>query len=342
MPARAKLNPPAEGASDEASPPAGLYFLDPTVEFFSSGCTLLNCVLGGGWAKRRVINIVGDKSSGKTLQAIEGITNFIRENPEADAYYCECESAFDKGYAAAMGLPIERVKFPNDEQKIFTVEDFFNDIEGVIAKKRPALYVLDSLDALSDAAEMARERGESSYGANKAKQMSQEFRKLNQHMANADLTLMIISQVRENIGVTFGKSTTRAGGKALDFYASQVIELAHVGRLKKTVGGVERVYGIRTKARCEKNKISMPFRQCEFPIYFGYGVEDVVANIEFLLECGRHGDLFTSKEHAEKTIKTLHKLSDDGYHELAKTVADETRRVWRSIEEGFLSKRKKY
>jgi len=37
------------------------YFSD---DFISSGSFLLDLVLGGGWARRRVCNIVGDKSAG--------------------------------------------------------------------------------------------------------------------------------------------------------------------------------------------------------------------------------------------------------------------------------------
>ena len=48
----------------------------PRVEFLSSGLTLLNLALSGkgsegGWARGRIINIVGDGSSGKTMLAIE-------------------------------------------------------------------------------------------------------------------------------------------------------------------------------------------------------------------------------------------------------------------------------
>jgi len=38
--------------------------------FFSSGCVLLDMALGGGYAQGRVINVVGDKSTGKTLLSL--------------------------------------------------------------------------------------------------------------------------------------------------------------------------------------------------------------------------------------------------------------------------------
>ena len=43
------------------------------IELISSGCTLLDCILGGGYPLGRVINLVGDASSGKTLLYLQAI-----------------------------------------------------------------------------------------------------------------------------------------------------------------------------------------------------------------------------------------------------------------------------
>ena len=49
----------------------GLYFeKESSLEFISSGCQLLDKVLGGGYALGRVTNVVGDKSTGKTLLSV--------------------------------------------------------------------------------------------------------------------------------------------------------------------------------------------------------------------------------------------------------------------------------
>lgn len=50
------------------------YFEPAKVEFITSGSQILDCVLGGGWAVGRVINIVGDKSSGKCCRNSYSIT----------------------------------------------------------------------------------------------------------------------------------------------------------------------------------------------------------------------------------------------------------------------------
>src|SRR6516165_2636836 len=50
--------------------PGGNYFSSPkkNIKFFSSGSTLLDLALGGGWAEGRISNIIGNKClSGDTL-----------------------------------------------------------------------------------------------------------------------------------------------------------------------------------------------------------------------------------------------------------------------------------
>ena len=50
------------------------------------------------------------------------------------------------------------------------------------------------------------------------------------------------------------------------------------------MGSVKRAVGVRIKAKCKKNKVSMPFRECEMTITFGFGINDVEASLEWLAE----------------------------------------------------------
>jgi len=322
----------------------GLYFAAPAreLQFISSGCMVLDCVLGGGYPLGRIVNVVGDKSTGKTLLAIEACANFAKEY-DGSIHYREVEAAFDKSYAAALGLPIDRVDF--GEKGILTVEDVFEDLSAVLegaGKKRAALYVLDSLDALSDRAELGRAMDEGTYGAEKAKKMGQLFRRLVQKLESTKTCVFIISQERDAIGVTFGRKSTRSGGRALDFYASQVLWLAQVQRLKRTVKGVERPTGVKIKAQCEKNKVGLPFRQCQFDIRFGYGLDDVAANLEWLESVGRLGDVGLTKADLPKVIRNVEQMEAGEARELRAGIAEATRKAWYEIEAQFIPKRRKY
>ncbi len=338
MAARKKLGEEEEGGAYFSSP-------SPSIKFISSGCTLLDCALGGGYALGRVVNIVGNYSSGKTLLAIEAMAGFDFTYPEGNKRYNEVEAAFDKEYAAALGMPVDAIDFAED---CLTVEDFYNDFDETIKKNqktnKPGLYVLDSLDALSDKAETERDIGEGSYGANKAKKMSEAFRRINQNAAKSQTALMIISQVRDNIGVVIGKKTTRSGGRALDFYASQVINLQQIGRITKTRKQVTRPIGINVRAKIEKNKIGLPFREVEFPIYFGYGIDDIEASLNWLLSVKRMDvvDAKNDKKDVTSIRKECNKYDDTEYFEFQENLSKQVKTIWKEIETEFLPDRKKY
>lgn len=328
--------------SESSTAGGGLYFKSPSaVSRIPTGCTLLDCVLNGGWAEGRIANIVGDRSTGKTLLAIEACAVFARRCPKGRIHYCEVEAAFDESYAEALGFPTNRVEFVQD---CYTVEDWFNHLKSVAESKskEPALYIVDSLDALSDKAELKRELGEGSYGMSKPKQMGQIFRRIVQLLAKRRITLIIISQERDKIGVMFGDRTTRSGGRALDFYASQILWLSQIQTLKRKRGGAERAVGIRVRAKAKKNKAGLAFRECEFPLIFGYGIDDVRASIEFLIELDATKRIGLSKDEAEKMIKALDHYSPDELDKITKDVQSAAVSLWGKIEGDFQPKRKKY
>ena len=236
--------------------------MDEKLEFLHSGSTGIDCILGGGWARGRVCNIVGDYSTGKTLLALEAIANNVAEDPDAINRYAECEHAFATQHALDLGIPLDKIDFQED---LTTVEEFFADLKEFKDKVESphAIYILDSLDSLSDMAEKKRDFGEASMGMNKAKAMSEMFRKLNGEVATKGITLFIISQIRDAIGGMVPNQKTRAGGRALNFYNSQVIWLTNKGKIERTVGGHKLSIGLDVGVECKKNKVGPPHRKLD-------------------------------------------------------------------------------
>lgn len=314
--------------------------------FFSTGSTLLNCVLGGGYPLGKIVNVVGNRSAGKTLLAIEACINFLKKFPNGKVFYNETEAAFSTDYAAKLGMPIDKINF----HKSFTVEDVFTSMEKILSEneKTPMLYILDSLDALSDNAELERDITDGSFGASKAKLLSELFRRLANKLESAQMTVIFISQIRDKLNVTYGKKWERSGGKALDFYASQIIHLTEIEKNKKTIKGIERIVGVTVKAYCEKCKTGFPFRSCTFPIYFGYGVDSVEASLEFLKQVKKLEDLpFVIENIGKYTTETRNMSSYDKEtrDELVKQVIiieDLAFNTWLEIEKGFEVKGSKY
>lgn len=334
---------------------AGAYFSVPAsgIEFIPSGAVILDCAVagasaGGAWPLGRIVNVVGDKSTGKTLLAIEACANFAAKFPKGKIYYREAESAFDQAYAGALGMPLKRVDFGSKDAKgvrrtFDTIEDVFEDLTRILDSdpNTESLYIIDSLDALSDREEMKRKIDEGSYALGKQKLLGQLFRRLVRKLEASRICVLIISQIRDNIGVTFGEKSKRVGGKSMDFYCSQVVWLYHKETIKKTINKIERVVGVRIRARVKKNKMALPFRECEFEIQFGFGIDDLAASLEWLIEVGRADTLFAGAKPAT-FLKAVEALSQDEYRSTVADVGTVVREAWAEIETTFLPTRKKY
>lgn len=278
--------------------------------------------------------------SHNTLLAIEACANFANMY-DGPIYYREAEAAFDQGYAAALGMPIDRIDFGED---FHTVEDFYEDLNEILKAApddQPALYIVDSLDALSDRDELSREIDKGSYGAAKAKKLSELFRRLVRQIEKKQVSLIIISQVRDNINAMFGSKHTRSGGRAIDFYASQIIWLHHMGMLKRTVKKLERPYGAKVRAKCSKNKVGMPYRECDFEIHFGYGIDDLSACLHWLKQVDLLGEAGFDMTERQLTTR-IRNADDEEYDKMARRARKAVLKHWPLIEQQFMPTRKKY
>jgi recombination protein RecA len=327
----------------------GSYFADQKsdLEFIHSGAAVLDCTLGGGWALQRIGNIVGDFSAGKSLLAIEACANFHRQFPKGLMYYRESESAFNEAYAAALGMPVDKIAFVNPDEFV-TVEDFYEDLTKCIEEARRrdahALYVLDSLDALSDKAEQKEAFDAGTYGTGKAKMMGKLLRKCVGDITRARMSLLVISQTRDKIGSMFA-AKTRSGGRALDFYASQVLWLHKIDDLTRTLTRngkkITRVTGVQIRAKCQKNKIALPYRQCDFTISFGQGINSLTSSLDWLEDVGRIEEVYGVQR--ATVNKRIAAMDDAEYWEETSRIDAEVVRIWKEVEGEFLQNtRRKY
>lgn len=288
--------------------------------------------------------------------AIEACTNFSMLFGPEHVRYNEAEAAFDRDYAAELGFP-DNITFTGDEARKVedqhgsrTVEQFSADLNTFLDEREgrtPGLYVLDSLDALSDDAELDRKPGEASYGTAKAKALSEMFRKLNSRMERSGCTLMVISQIRDNIGVTFGEKKKRSGGHALDFYSSQIVWLSVVEKIKQKISGVDRIVGVRVRVMNKKNKLGVPFRSADFDYLFNYGIDDEISCLDWLKTNGTGGiELpmeLEGKGGMRAEVLAARKEQD---RESLQILSQEIKRVtiarWAEIEDAFKPTMKKY
>jgi recombination protein RecA len=96
------------------------------------------------------------------------------------------------------------------------------------------------------------------------------------------MTDVILNQLRQKIGVTFGSPETTTGGNALKFYASMRFDVRRIGQVK--VG--EDPVGGRTRVKVAKNKCAPPFQEAEFEIRWGSGVDSITELLDLGLARG--------------------------------------------------------
>lgn len=319
--------------------------VDKNVKFFSSGSTLLDLTLGGGWAVPRVSNIVGDKSTGKTLLGIEAFANFQRTFENARMRYAEAEAAFDEAYAEVLGFPKEVTR---PEKALRTVSELEKDLYTFMQSPHPGLYILDSLDALS--ADEDRERFEArmegkkekgSMGAEKAKDLSSMFRNIVRDIETTNTKLIIISQLRDKIGITFGETKTRSGGHALDFYSTAVIWLYHMGIIDRVVRGEKHAIGIDVRSKVKKLKVGEPFKTADFSIIFGYGIDDEKSMLDWLKSV-KGMDEVTVKSIKTDLERARVTASWSQIESIKQDLKQDTYRIWEEIQAALRPPIRKY
>ncbi|MGL4991376.1 MAG: recombinase RecA [Sarcina sp.] len=290
------------------------------MDTISTGSLQLDDALGvGGLPKGRIVEIYGPESSGKTTIALQVIAEAQKVGEQCA--FIDVEHALDPVYARNLGVNIDNliVSQPDSGEQALEIT------EALISSGAIGVIIIDSVAALTPRAEIEGEMGQSHVGL-QARLMSQALRKLTGTIKKTDCIALFINQLREKVGVMFGNPETTPGGRALKFYASVRMDIRKIETLKKG----EQMIGNRVRVKVVKNKVAPPFKQAEFEIMFGTGIDRLGEIVDLGVKYDiikKSGSWFSYGEtrlgQGKENVKALLAENEEMYKEIESLILDQ-------------------
>jgi len=336
-------------------------------DMVSCGTVMLNLALtgktAGAFPKGFYTLLVGDTDSCKTFLCLATFAEAMLKPAFKDyrLIYDDNENGIQLdvpqffGQAVADRMEIVRSRY---------VENFYRRIDAELAKKKPFIYVLDSENALNSkaaekkaASNKARaDAGEDEKGSfvsrGTAKAHSENLLRVTNGLEETGSILIIICQTRDRIG--FGAQydpKTRAGGRALAFFAQMQIWTEVRTNIVKQVLGQKRQIGIIVRAKVKRSRVTGRKKTIEFPIYWSHGIDNTGSMVDYLIEEGVwsvNGDREATNEGKTVTAGDFNKVLKrakliewiESSPAREKKLRDLVRGRWNKVDEACAVKRK--
>lgn len=245
-----------------------------TVEWIPTGLKALDRILGGGIPSRRITEVSGPYSVGKTTLALTIIANAQREGKKT--LWVDQEWAWDGTYAEKLGVDLKKCFLIQEE----FAETALDEVESFASENKNAVIVIDAIGALLPRAEAEKDNSSKTIGG-QAGLVAKFCRKIVPQLAINNNALIALNH--EFIDIMSARVMT-SGGKKLEYHKSIWLKLRKAS--KRVMQGDAQV-GEIIEAEIRKHKLAPTMKQtCELTMIFGEGFSAEADLLQELLDSG--------------------------------------------------------
>ena len=282
--------------------------------FIDTGSYAFNALLSGsifgGLPGNRITAIAGEAATGKTFFALGVCKHFLDKDKDAGVIYFESENAVSKDMLEQRGLDTNRIVI----MPVATVQEFRLQAIRVLDKyleqekdkRKPIMFVLDSLGMLSTTKEMEdTAEGKETRDMTRSQIVKSAFRVLTLKLGQANVPMIMTNHTYDVIGSMFPQKEM-GGGSGLKYAASSIVYLGK----KKEKDGAE-VVGNIVHCKNYKSRITKENAIVDVILTYSKGLDQYYG----LLDLAEESGLF-------KKVSTRYELPD-GSKQYAKTINNE-------------------
>ena len=293
--------------------------------FIDTGSYSFNALLSGsiygGLPGNRITAIAGEAATGKTFFALGVVKNFLDMDKDAGVVYFESENAISKEMIESRGVDSSRVIVV----PVATVQEFRTQsikildkyLEQPEDKRKPMMYVLDSLGMLSTTKEMEDTAlGKETRDMTRSQIVKSAFRVLTLKLGKANVPMIMTNHTYDVIGSMFPQKEM-GGGSGLKYAASSIIYLGK----RKDKEGTE-VVGNIIHCKNYKSRLTKENAQIDVKLTYKKGLDRYYGLIELAEEAGVIKKVSTRYELPDGSKVFGKNINDDPEKYFTKEVLD--------------------